>query len=409
MGVTGFGIVSPLGTGVEKNWEALSHGRSGVSSITKFDASRLSSRIAGEVRDFQVNDFLSPKESRRYDPFIHYGVAAADMAMRDSGLKVTDQNLERVGVIIGSGIGGLQSVVQTQHILDEKSPDRISPFFILQAICNTPSGIVSIRYGAKGPNLCIVTACATGAHSIGEAFRHIQFGTADAMIAGGADADICELGVAAFCAMKALSTKRNEKPQKASRPFDQERDGFVIAEGAGVMILEELEGAKKRGAHIYAEIIGYALNADANHLTAPTKDGDGPARCMTLALQDARISPEEVDYINAHGTSTDAGDIAETNAIKKVFKEHAKKISISSTKSMTGHMLGAAGSSEAIYSILAMEHHLIPPTLNLDHPDPACDLDYTPHVAREKELKVVLSNSFGFGGTNASLVFRKFV
>ena len=405
--VTGLGVISPLGTGIQENWDALIHGKSGIDRISKFDASRLDSQIAGEVRNCDINQYLSPKETRRYDPFLHWGVAAAQLAMEDAQLTVTDALSERLGVIIGSGIGGLQSIVETQHVIDERHPNRISPFFILQAIGNTISGFVSIRYHAKGPNSCVVTACATGAHAIGDAFRHIQLGHADAMIAGGADAVICELAVGGFCAMKALSTQ-NDEPKKASRPFDKNRDGFVIAEGAGVLILEELELAKKRGAKICGEVIGYGMSGDANHLTSPTPDGDGAARCMKIAIQDAEICPEEIDYINAHGTSTPAGDIAETNAIKKVFQSIAKTVSVSSTKSMTGHMLGAAGSAEAIYTLLAMQHGIIPPTINLEDPDPACDLDYTPKHAKEKKMKTVLSNSFGFGGTNASLIFRSF-
>ena len=404
--VTGLGMITPLGVGVKKNWEALAQGRSGISKITKFDPSRLSSKIAGEVKDFKIDDYLSLKESRRLDPFSHYGIAAAKMAIQDAGLEVTEANAEKVGVIVGSGIGGLQSIVAADQLVKEKGPDRLSPFFILQAICNILSGYISIRYGIKGPNSCVVTACATGAHAIGDAFRHIQMGTADVMIAGGADAAICELGIAGFTAMRALST-RNEDPEKASRPFDQERDGFVMAEGAGVIVLEEFEVAKKRGAKIHAEVLGYALNADASHLTAPSPNGEGAARCMELALKDAGIHSGEIDYINAHGTSTPHGDIAETNAIKTVFKEQAKKVSISSTKSMTGHLLGAAGGVEAIYSILSIQHQVVPPTINLDHPDPLCDLDYTPHASREKKITTVLSNSFGFGGTNAVLIFRR--
>ena len=400
------GVISPLGIGLSENWEALSAGRSGIGRITRFDASRCASQIAGEVKGFDVSAYMSPRESRRFDPFAHFGIAAAQLAMKDSGFEVTSENAERLGVIIGSGIGGLQSIVKGQKVLDEKSPNRLTPFFILQVICNMISGEVSIRYGAKGPNSCVVTACSTGAHAIGDAFRHIQWGTADAMIAGGADAVISELGVSGFTAMKALST-RNDAPQQASRPFDKERDGFVIAEGAGVVVLEELESAKKRNARIYAEIIGYALNSDASHLTAPSPNGEGGARCMRLVLKDAGLSPNQVDYINTHGTSTGAGDIAETEAIKTVFGESAKKVSLSSTKSMTGHMLGAAGGAESIFSVLAIQHQIVPPTINLESPDPKCDLDYTPRQAREKKINIALSNSFGFGGTNAGLIFRR--
>ncbi len=405
--VTGMGIVSPLGIGVEKNWDALTKGRSGIRRIQKFDASQLSSQIAGEIPDFNIDRYLPPKESRRLDSFCHYGYVASEMAIKDSQIEITEKNAERVGVLIGSGVGGLQSIVDTSKDLTQKGARRVSPFFILQAICNTISGYVSIRFGTKGPNSCVVTACSTSAHAIGDSFRHIQYGTADVMIAGGADAAVCEIGVAGFCSMKALST-RNQEPEKASRPFDKDRDGFVIAEGAAIVVLEELESAKKRGAKIVAEMIGYGLNSDAYHLTNPSPNGEGAARCMALAISDAGISPPEVGYINAHGTSTDAGDIAETEAIKSLLKGDAKKVSVSSTKSMTGHMLGAAGAAEAIFSILALKHQLIPPTINLDEPDPRCDLDYTPHRAKEKKIEIALSNSFGFGGTNAGIIFRRF-
>lgn len=406
--MTGMGIVSPLGISVEKNWDAVIRGRSGIRRIQKFDASKLPSQIAGEVPEFNIDSYLPPKESRRLDSFCHYGYVAAEMAIKDSGIEISEKNAERAGVLIGSGVGGLQSVVDTAKEMAEKGPRRVSPFFILQTICNTVSGYVSIRFGLKGVNSCVVTACSTSAHAIGDSFRHIQHGTADIMVAGGADAAVCEIGMAGFCAMKALST-RNEEPEKASRPFDKNRDGFVIAEGAAVVVLEELESAKKRGAKIYAEMIGYGLNSDAYHLTNPSPNGEGAARCMRLAIADAGITPVDVDYINAHGTSTDAGDIAETEAIKWVFKEEAKRVSVSSTKSMTGHMLGAAGAVEAIFSILALREGVIPPTINLDEPDPRCDLDYTPNQAREKKMKVALSNSFGFGGTNAGILFRRFV
>lgn len=406
--VTGIGMVSPLGIGVEKNWDAVIHGRSGIRHIQKFDASKLPSQIAGEIPGFNIDQYLPPKESRRLDSFCHYGVVAAEMAIHDSGIEISEKNAERAGVLIGSGVGGLQSIVDTANEMAQKGPRRVSPFFILQAICNTASGYVSIRFGLKGPNSCVVTACSTSAHAIGDSFRHIQHGTADVMVAGGADAAVCEIGMAGFCSMKALSM-RNQEPEKASRPFDKDRDGFVIAEGAAVVVLEELEMAKKRGAKIYAEMIGYGLNSDAYHLTNPSPNGEGAARCMGLAIVDAGISPKDVDYINAHGTSTDAGDIAETEAIKSIFKEEAKKVSVSSTKSMTGHMLGAAGAVEAIFSILALKEGVIPPTINLDEPDPRCDLDYTPKQAKEKKIKVALSNSFGFGGTNAGILFRRFI
>jgi len=405
--VTGLGIVSPLGLGIKENWDALSHGRSGIDKITHFDASEMASQMGGEVRGFDVTKYISRKESRRLDLYTHYGIAAAQMAVDDAGLEITPENAERTGVMIGSGIGGLQSVALGEDTVRKKGPRRLTPYFVLQAICNTLSGSVSIRFGIKGPNSCVVTACSTGVHSIGDAFRHIQYGTADTMLAGGADAVVCELGVASFSAMKALST-RNDEPQKASRPFDKDRDGFVIAEGSGVVVLEELEQAKKRGAKIYVEVIGYGLNGDAFHLTAPSPEGEGAARCMNLTLKDAGISPEDVDHINTHGTSTDQGDVAETMAIKTVFREHAPNIAINSTKSMTGHLLGAAGGVESIFAILAMQHQLVPPTINLDNPDPRCDLDYTPHQAKETKVDVALTNSFGFGGTNGGLLFRRF-
>ena len=404
--VTGIGILSPLGNSVSQTWKALSQGQSGIGPITRFDASKFLSHIAGELKEFNSDQVLSPKDTKRMDPVIQYGVIAAHEAIQDSGLNILEDTPERIGTLIGSGIGGIQSIERTCRTYFEKGARGISPFFIPQAICNLISGYVSIKYGAKGPNTCVVTACSTGAHAIGDSFRMIQHGTADVMICGGSEAAICELGVGGFSAMRALST-RNHEPQKASRPFDKDRDGFVMAEGSGILILEEYERAKKRGAKLYAEVIGYGLNADAFHITNPSPNGEGAARCMTLALEDAQLSCDVIDYINAHGTSTDAGDIAETNAIKTVFKEGAKKVSISSTKSMTGHMLGAAGSSEAIFSILALNHQVIPPTINLDNPDPLCDLDYTPHEAREKKCEVVMSNSFGFGGTNGVLIFRK--
>src|SRR3989338_5043898 len=405
--VTGMGILSPLGIGVESNWKNLIEGRSGIDRITKFDCSTFPVQIAGEIKNFQVDAFIPHRESRRMDFFTQYGLAAAQMAVEDSHLEVPFHNAERFGVLIGSGIGGIQSIQKSYKTFLEKGASGIGPFFILQAISNLISGYVSIKYGMKGPNSCVVTACSTGAHAIGDAFRHIQEGRADAMVAGGAEAAICELGVSGFAAMRALSTQ-NHEPQKASRPFDKNRDGFVMAEGAAVLVLEELEFAKKRGGSIYAEIVGYGLNSDASHITNPSPNGEGAARCMKLAIDDAGLRPSDIDYINAHGTSTDAGDIAETCAIKTVFEDYAKKVSISSTKSMTGHMLGAAGSSEALFSILALKYHVIPPTINLDESDPKCDLDYTPHKARSKKIEVVLSNSFGFGGTNAGLIFKRF-
>ena len=405
--VTGLGILSPLGIGVQSNWTKLTEGCSGIDRITRFECSTFPVQIAGEVKSFEANQFIPHREIRRMDLFTQYGLAAAQMAIQDAHLEVSVDNAERRGVLIGSGIGGLQSIQKSYKTFLEKGAQSFGPFFILQAISNLISGYVSIKYGMKGPNSCVVTACATGAHAIGDAFRHIQEDRADVMVAGGAEAAVCEMGIGGFAAMRALST-RNHEPQKASRPFDKNRDGFVMAEGAGVCVLEELEHAKKRGASIYAEIIGYGLNSDASHITNPSANGEGAARCMKLALEDAGIHPCDIGYLNAHGTSTDVGDVAETNAIKAVFKEEAKKISISSTKSMTGHMLGAAGSSEAIFSILALKHQVIPPTINLDEPDPQCDLDYTPHEARNKKMEYALSNSFGFGGTNAVLIFKKF-
>ncbi len=406
--VTGMGILSPLGIGVEPNWKSLIEGRSGIDRITKFDCSNFPVQIAGEVKNFQVEHFMPHRESRRMDLFTQYGLAAAIMAVEDAHLEVTSQNADRRGVLIGSGIGGIQSIQKSYKTFLDKGAAGISPFFILQAISNLISGYVSIKYDMKGPNSCVVTACSTGAHAIGDAFRLIREARADVMVAGGAEAAICELGVSGFAAMRALSI-RNYEPQKASRPFDKNRDGFVMADGAAVIVLEELESAKKRGASIVAEMIGYGFNSDASHITNPSPNGEGGARCMKLAIDDARLCPSDIGYINAHGTSTDAGDIAETHAIKTVFEGDAKKVSISSTKSMTGHMLGAAGSSEAIFSILALKHQVIPPTINLDEPDPQCDLDYTPHEARDKKLDYALSNSFGFGGTNAGLIFKRFL
>lgn len=404
--VTGIGLISPLGIGIQENWDGLINGRSGIDRITHFDASKFSSQIAGEVKNFNPETYIAFKEIRRMDLFTHYGVAAAKLAIADSLIQVTEKNAHRIGTLIGSGIGGIQSIEKTYKSYLEKGPKGIGVFFIPQAISNMISGHVSIFHGLKGPNSCVVTACATGAHAIGDSFRLIQQNKADVMVAGGAEAAVCELGIGGFSTMKALST-RNDEPKKASRPFDKDRDGFVMGEGSGIVVLEEYEHAKKRNAKIYGEIIGYALTADASHMTNPAPHGEGAARCMTLAMEDARVSAADVHYINAHGTSTDAGDVAETEAIKSVFKEEAKKVSVSSTKSMTGHLLGAAGSCEAIFSLLALQHGIIPPTINLDNPDPLCDLDYTANTAREKNITVAMSNSFGFGGTNAVLIFKK--
>ncbi|MCC2639881.1 MAG: fabF2 [Nitrospira sp.] len=403
--VTGLGLVTPLGTGVEKTWKALCAGESGIGRITRFDPTGFDAQIAGEVKDFDPAQFIEKKEIKKMDTFIHYAVGASQLAVDDARLKVAPEEATRVGVYIGSGIGGLGSIEHYHDVLKEKGPGRVSPFFIPMTIINLASGQVAIRLGAKGPNSCAVTACATGNHCIGDAYRLIQRGDADVMIAGGAEAAVTPLGVAGFASAKALSFRNNE-PTKASRPFDQERDGFVLGEGAGVVVIEELEHARKRGARIYAEIIGYAMNSDAYHITAPPDEGEGAVRCMEMVLKDADVAKSEVGYINAHGTSTMA-DAIETKAIKQVFGEQAFRIPVSSTKSMTGHLLGAAGGIEAVFSILALHHGLLPPTINLNHPDPACDLDYVPHKARSAQPQVVLSNSFGFGGVNACLLFRR--
>jgi 3-oxoacyl-[acyl-carrier-protein] synthase II len=403
--VTGLGLVTPLGTGVEKTWKALCAGESGIGRITKFDPAGYDAQIAGEVKDFDPAQFIEKKDIKKMDTFIHYAVGAAQMAADDAGLKVSPEEATKVGVYIGSGIGGLGSIEHYHKILLEKGPGRVSPFFIPMTIINLASGQVAIRLGAKGPNSCAVTACATGNHCIGDAYRLIQRGDADVMLAGGAEAAVTTLGVAGFAASKALSFRNNE-PTKASRPFDKDRDGFVLGEGAGVVVLEELDHARRRGARMYAEVIGYGMNSDAYHITAPSEDGEGAVRCMELALKDASIAKDQVDYINAHGTSTMA-DAIETKAIKQVFGQRAYQIPVSSTKSMTGHLLGAAGGIEAAFSILALYHGILPPTTNLDHPDTECDLDYIPHKARQVQANVALSNSFGFGGVNACLLFKK--
>lgn len=405
--VTGLGMVSPLGTGVEKSWKGMLEGRSGIDKITLFDADGFPCQIAGEATDFVVGDFIGVKEQKKMDRFIHLAVAAASLAMEDSQLKVTASNAERVGVFVGSGIGGLPAIEKYHSIYLEKGHRRISPFFIPMVIVNLASGHISIRFGAKGPNSAVATACATGSHAIGDAYKLIQRGEADAMIAGGAECAISPLGIGGFSAMKALSTRNNE-PQKASRPFDKERDGFVMGEGAGIMVLEHLDHARKRNAPIAAEIIGYGMSGDAYHITAPPPTASGASQCMRSALNDAQISPEEVDYINAHGTSTKQNDEFETLAVKKIFGEHAYKLAISSTKSMIGHLLGAAGGVEGIISVLTIRDGKIPPTINLDNPDPECDLDYVPHKSREASVEIAMSNSFGFGGTNGSLLFRKY-
>ncbi|MDH5585492.1 MAG: beta-ketoacyl-ACP synthase II [Nitrospirota bacterium] len=388
-----------------KSWEKLCQGQSGIGPISRFDASQYSARIAGEVKNFDPADFIEKKEIKKMDTFIHFAVAASQEAVDDAKLVVDSHNAERVGVYIGAGIGGLPAIEHYHKILLERGPDRVSPFFIPMVIINLASGQVAIRYGAKGPNACTVTACATGNHCIGDGFRLIQRGEADVMIVGGTESTICPTAVAGFAAAKALS-RRNDEPEKASRPFDKDRDGFVIGEGAGVLIIEELEHARARGAHIYAEIIGYAMNSDAYHITAPPDDGAGAVKCMERAIQDANVPKSAVGYINAHGTSTFA-DRVETQVIKEVFGEHAYSIPVSSTKSMTGHLLGAAGGIEAVFSILALQHGILPPTINLDDPDPECDLDYVPNQSRACSLDVAISNAFGFGGVNACLVFRR--
>ncbi|MDH3443535.1 MAG: beta-ketoacyl-ACP synthase II [Deltaproteobacteria bacterium] len=405
--VTGVGLVTPLGTGVQKNWDAVTAGRSGIKPIDRFsNVEAYASRIAGQVPDFRAENFIEAKEIKKMDLFIQFAIGAAVQAMDDSGLKIDPDFAESVGVIIGVGLCGIETIENTKEAILNGGPRKISPFFIPKVISNLAPGHIAIRYGAKGINLTPTSACASGTHAIGEAFHLIRRGLQDAVITGGAEAAITPLGVGGFAAMKALST-RNEEPERASRPFDKDRDGFVIGEGAGVLILEEREHAIKRGAKIYAEVIGYGANGDAHHMTAPAPEGEGAARCMRLALKDAGMAPSEIDYINAHGTSTEYNDANETMAIKLVFGDHAAKLAVSSTKSMTGHLLGAAGAVEGVYSALALQHGLIPPTINYETRDPICDLDYVPNQARKADIKVVLSNSFGFGGTNACVIFRR--
>jgi len=404
--VTGIGVVSPLGTGNAKNWEALVAGTSGIAPITRFDASELPVRIAGEVKDFVAEDFIDKKEIKKMDLFIQYALGAAHYAMEDSGLVITEENAERVGVLVGAGLGGLPAIERYHSALAEGGYKKISPFFIPMLIINLAPGHISIKYGAKGPNLSSVSACATGTHSIGDAYHMIKRGDVDAMIAGGTESTVTPLGIGGFAVMKALSTN-NDDPAAASRPFDKGRDGFVLAEGAGIVVLEEYEAAKARGAKIYAEIVGYGMSGDAYHLTSPAPGGEGAARCMKMALRTAGVNPEQVDYINAHGTSTPFGDVGETMAIRSVFGPHADKLMVSSTKSMTGHLLGAAGGVEAVFSLMAMQNQVVPPTINYTEPDPECDLDYVPNTAREAKVDYAMSNSFGFGGTNASLLFKR--
>jgi 3-oxoacyl-[acyl-carrier-protein] synthase II len=404
--LTGLGIVSPIGNSVAQAWEAALAGIGGITRITRFDASRLASQIAGEVKNFDVAPYMSPKEARRMDLFIHYGMAAGLQAWRDCGLQITPENAERVGVNFGSGIGGLPLIETMHDELKKSGPRRISPFFIPGSIINMIAGLLSIELGAKGPNLAIVTACTTSTHCIGEAMKSIRYGEADMMIAGGAEAVVTELSIGGFAAARALST-RNDDPASASRPWDKDRDGFVLGEGAGAVVLEDYEHARARGARIYAEVLGYGVSADAHHMTAPPEDGDGGYRAMRNALKDAQLGADSVDYINAHGTSTPLGDIAETVAIKRLLGSRARKVAVNSTKSMTGHLLGAAGAVEAIFTALALRDQVSPPTINLRTPDPACDLDYVPNSARRMPIRVALSNSFGFGGTNGTLVLGR--
>jgi 3-oxoacyl-[acyl-carrier-protein] synthase II len=405
--VTGTGLVTPLGIGVQKTWAGLCDGRSGVDLISRFDTSDYPVKIAAEVKDFVVEDFIDKKVAKHMELFVQYAIASAIMAREDAGLEITDTNAARVGIFTGNGIGGLPTIEKYHKVLLERGPKRVTPFFIPMVISNMSAGQVSITLGAKGPNLSVTTACAAGTHAVGEAFRSVSRGDCDVAIAGGSEATVCPLAVSGFNAMKALS-RRNDDPQAASRPFDRDRNGFIIAEGGGMMVIEELEHARKRGANIYAEVVGYGLSGDAHHIAAPPEDGDGAVRCMKMAIADAGLAPEDIDYINAHGTSTPLNDVVETGAIKRVFGDHAGKLAISSTKSMTGHMLGGAGGIESVFTALAIHHGVVPPTINLENPDPACDLDYVPNVAREMKIRAAVSNSFGFGGTNAVLVMKKF-
>ena len=405
--VTGLGMVTPLGIGVNNNWDAVRAGKSGIGPITKFDVSDFPSQIAGEVTDFKSEDFMDKQQVRRFDIFVHYAVASARMAMEDSGLKIDSTNGHRVGCVMGSGLGGLNMLEYYHKVLLEKGPSRISPFFIPGMIANMAPGQIAIEFGAKGPNLSVETACAASNHAVGESFRLIREGIADAMLTGGSEAVVTPLALGGFCSMRALST-RNDEPERASRPFDLDRDGFVMGEGAGILILEELDHALERDAHIYAEVVGYGMSADAYHITAPEPDGEGASSCMSMAIDNAGMKPEEIDYINAHGTSTKLNDLSENKAIKDVFGEHAYKLAISSTKSMTGHLLGGDGGVEGIFTALAIKHGMIPPTINYETLDPECDLDYVPNVAREAKIRAAMSNSFGFGGTNASLIFKAF-
>lgn len=406
MVVTGLGIVSPVGSTLASAWENICVGRSGIRPVTAYDVSQFSVKFAGTVQGFDVTQYLGPKELKKMDTFIHYGVAASIDAMRDSGLEVTENNCERIGVAIGAGIGGVEGIEKNHQVLLERGPRKISPFFVPSSIINMISGNLSIKLGIKGPNMATATACTTGTHNVGESARKIAYGDADVMIAGGAEMASTPLGLAGFAAARALST-RNDSPETASRPWDKDRDGFVLGDGAGILVLEEYEHAKERGAEIYCELAGFGMSGDAYHMTQPSKGGEGAARCMRNALQDASLNPEDVDYVNAHGTSTPVGDVAETMAIHKAFGDHANQLAVSSTKSMTGHLLGAAGGIEAIFSVLSMRDGVIPPTINLENQDPDCDLDYVPNMARQATVNVAMSNSFGFGGTNGTLIFKK--
>ena len=404
--VTGLGLVSPLGNDLSSSWDGVANGRSGIGPITHFDASGFATRIAGEVRDFDVTRWVPAKDARKMDPFIHYGVGASMMAIEDAGLEITESNAPRIGALLGSGIGGILGIEEQTAKYLEGGPRKISPFYVPSTIINMLPGQVSLLTGIKGPNFSAVSACATANHSIGMAMRMIQYGDADVMLAGGAERGSSPTSMGGFCSMKAMST-RNDAPQEASRPWDKDRDGFVLGDGAGVLVLEEYESAKARGARIYCELAGFGASSDAFHMTAPSEDGEGPARCMAAAMGDAGIGPEQVGYLNAHGTSTPLGDLAETLAIKRALGEHAYRTMVSSTKSMTGHLLGAAGGAEAIFSVLALHHGVIPPTINLDEPGEGCDLDYVPNEARQQQVDVAMSNGFGFGGTNGTLVFRR--
>jgi 3-oxoacyl-[acyl-carrier-protein] synthase II len=401
------GLVIPTGIGVGTAWKNVCEGKSGIGPLTRFDTNGFETKIAAEVKDFNAELYIDKKEIKKMDLFIHYAIAAAKEALEDARLSITPENSEQIGVVVGTGLGGLPSIERYHKVLLERGPSRITPFFIPMLIANMASGQIAIQFGPKGPNTCLVTACATGAHCIGDAFRAIVYGDAEAMITGGTEANITPLSIGGFNAMKALST-RNDEPEKACRPFEKNRDGFVVAEGSGILILEELQFALKRNAKIYGELIGYGYTGDAYHITAPSSDGDGAARCMRMAIKDAGLKPGDVDYINAHGTSTPLNDLTETIAIKTVFGDYAKKVPISATKSMTGHLLGAAGSTEAIFTLLSIRDGIMPPTINYEEADPQCDLDYVPNVARRKPFRIGMSNSFGFGGTNATLIFRKF-